>query len=174
MRGILLTFSTVCAIVVLAAPADAQFNFSAQGAVISGVDDLGTIVSGAPNLKDTYGLGARVGVRVPLFPIGVRGQGVYYFPEEDDYSYSTYSIAARYALPTPMISPYGIGGWQWRRTSSMGVSNTESAAMLGLGVELNLGVSLFLEASWEFNEELTAMPDFDNDPIVIKGGITFG
>ena len=46
--------------------------------------------------------------------------------------------------------------------------------MLGLGVEFNLGVSLFLEASWEFNEELTAMPDFDNDPIVIKGGITFG
>ena len=76
MRGILLTFSTVCAIVVLAAPADAQFNFSAQGAVISGVDDLGTIVSGAPNLKDTYGLGARVGFKVPLFPIGVLGQGV--------------------------------------------------------------------------------------------------
>jgi len=46
--------------------------------------------------------------------------------------------------------------------------------MFGLGVQLNLGVSLFLEGIYEFNEELTGVPDFDTDPIVIKGGIMFG
>ena len=46
--------------------------------------------------------------------------------------------------------------------------------MLGVGVQLNLGISLFLEANWEFHDEVTGMPDFDNDPIVIKGGITVG
>jgi hypothetical protein len=174
MRGILLTLSTVCALAVLAAPADAQISFSAQGALITGVDDQSTIVPGAPDLNNTYGLGARVGFKAPLFPIGVVGQGVYYFPDGDDFSYSTYSIAARYAFPSPIISPYGLGGWQWRRSSSAGASNTESGAMLGLGVEVNLGISLFLEANWEFHKEVTAMPDFDNDPIVIKAGITFG
>ena len=166
MRGILLTLSTVCALAV-AAPVDAQFNFSAQGALITGVDSLSA-------LSNAYGIGARVGFKAPLFPIGVLGQGVYYFPDGDDYNYSTYSIAARYALPTPMLSPYGIGGWQWRRRSTSATSTTESGAMLGLGVELNLGVSLFLEASWEFHEEDPTNSDFDNDPIVIKGGITFG
>ena len=167
MRGILLTVSTVFAFVVLAAPADAQFNFSAQGAVITSVDDLS-------DLSNTYGIGARVGFQAPLLPIGVLGQGIYYFPDADDLSYSTYSLAARFRISTPLLSPYGLGGWQWRRTSSAGTSNTENGAMLGVGVELNLGISLFLEANWEFHDEVTAMPDFDNNPIVIKGGITFG
>ena len=167
MRGILLTLSTVFALVVLPAPADAQFNLSAQGALITSVDTLS-------NLSNAYGLGARVGFKAPLFPIGVLGQGVYYFPDGTDFSYSTYSIAARYAFPSPVISPYGLGGWQWRRTTSGGASNTENGAMLGIGVELNFGVSLFLEANWEFHEEVPGMPDFDNSPIVIKGGITFG
>ena len=43
-----------------------------------------------------------------------------------------------------------------------------------MGVQLNLGVSLFLEGSYEFNEGLIGVPDFDTDPIVIKGGVMFG
>ena len=167
MRRMLLTLSTVFALVALAAPVDAQFNFGAQGAVITGVDDLN-------NLSNTYGLGARVGFQAPLLPIGVLGQGVYYFPDAADFSYSTYSLAASFRISTPMISPYGLGGWQWRRTSTGGASNTENGAMIGVGVELNLGVSLFLEGTYEFTEELTGNPDFDNNPIVIKGGIIFG
>ena len=119
-------------------------------------------------------LGARVGFQAPLLPIGVLGQCVYYFPDAADFSYSTYSLAASFRISTPMISPYGLGGWQWRRTTSVGTTSTESGAMLGLGVQLNLGISLFLEANWQFHEEVPAMPDFDNNPIVIKGGITFG
>jgi len=155
----LLTLSTVIALVALAAPVDAQFNFGAQGAVITGVDDLS-------NLSNTYGLGARVGFQAPLLPIGVLGQGVYYFPDAADFSYSTYSLAGSFRISTPLISPYALGGWQWRRTTSAGTTSTESGAMLGVGVQLNLGVSLFLEANWEFHE--------GDDPIVIKGGIMIG
>ena len=174
MRRSFLTLATAFALVALAAPADAQFSFGAQGAVITGVDDLSTILPGAPDLNNTYGLGARVVVQPPALPIGFVGQGIYYFPDADDYSYSTYSLAARFRLSIPLISPYGLGGWQWRRTSTGGTSNTESGAMIGVGVELNLGVSLFLEGTYEFTEELSGNPDFVNAPIVIKAGIMFG
>ena len=174
MRHMLLTISTVFALVALTAPADAQFNIGAQGAVISGVGDLSTVSPGAPDLNNTYGLGARVGLQPPLSPIGVVGQGVYYFPDAADYSYSTYSLAARLRLSTPLLSPYVLGGWQWRRASSGGTSNTESGAMFGVGVQLNFVVSLFLEGNFEFHEEVAGTTDFDNNPIVIKGGIIFG
>ena len=167
MRVMLLTISTVFALVALPAPADAQFNFSAQGALITSVDTLSS-------LSNAFGVGARVGFQAPLVPIGVLGQGVYYFPDGDDFNYSTYSLAARFRISTPLISPYALGGWQWRRRSTPATANTQSGAMLGVGVELNLGVSLFLEANWEFHDEDPTMSDFDNNPIVIKGGITFG
>ncbi len=60
MRPMPLIIATTFVLVALAAPADAQFNFGAQGAVITGVDDLSTILPGAPDLNNTYGLGARV------------------------------------------------------------------------------------------------------------------
>ena len=174
MRGSFLTLATAFALVALAAPADAQFSFGAQGAVITGVGDLGTISPGAPDLNNTYGLGARAVVQPPVLPIGLVVQGIYYFPDAVDYDYSTYSLAARFRLSLPFISPYGLGGWQWRRTGTGGASSTESGAMIGVGVEVNLGVSLFIEGTYEFTEELTGNPDFDNAPIVIKAGIMFG
>ncbi len=170
MRSIPLNIATKFVCVELAAPADAQISFGAQGAFITGVDDL----AGAPDLSNTYGLGARVVFQAPVLPIGLVGQGTYYFPEGDDFGYSTYSIAAQFVISTPLLSPYGLGGWQWRRTSIGGTSSTESGAMIGVGVEVNLGISLFLEGTYEFTEELTGNPDFDNNAIVIKGGIMFG
>ena len=77
-------------------------------------------------------------------------------------------------MSTLLISPYALGGWQWRQTSSGGTSSTENGAMLGVGVQLNFVVSLFLEANFEFHEEAARTTDFDNNPIVIKGGIIFG
>ena len=174
MRHMLLTLSTVCALVALAAPADAQIKFGAQGAVMTSLDDLSAILPGAPKLSGTYGVGARAALQPPLLPIGLVAQGVYYFPDADDYDYLTYSIAAQLRMSTPVVSPYALGGWQYRRTSTGGTSNTESGAMIGVGVQLNFGVALFLEGTFEFNEELTGLPDFDNNPIVIKGGIMFG
>ncbi|MDH3207051.1 MAG: porin family protein [Gemmatimonadota bacterium] len=176
MRRLLLTLTIAVASVALAQPADAQLplKYGVQGALMTGLGDLPTgVPSGVADLNGTFGLGARVALQPPILPIGVVGQGVYYFPEGDG-SYMTYSLAAQLRLPLPVISPYAIGGWQFRRTSGGGSSNTESGPMVGVGVQLNLGLSLFLEGTFEFNDEITAAPDFDNNPIVIKGGVLLG
>jgi hypothetical protein len=168
MRRLLLALTVAVASVALAQPAAAQLplKYGVQGALMTGLDQ-------ASSLDGTFGLGARVALQPPVLPVGIVAQGVYYFPEGDG-SYITYSGAAQLRLPLPMVSPYAIGGWQWRRSSGGGSSNTESGPMVGVGVQLNLGLSLFLEGTFEFNDEITGAPDFDNNPIVIKGGVLLG
>jgi hypothetical protein len=165
MRRLILTLSVAVACVAVAQPVEAQLKYGLQGALLTGLEELNT-------LDGTIGIGPRVALQPPLLPIGVVGQGVYYFPE-GDLGYMTYSLAAQLRLPLPMINPYVIGGWQWRRASLNDVSNTESGAMLGVGVQLNLAVALFLEGTMEFNEAPSANIDADNS-IVIKGGVLLG
>lgn len=172
MRRTLLTLSAVLAMAVLAAPVDAQLKFGAQGAVITSVDDITT----DEGLSGTFGLGGRVMLDPPLFPLGVIGSATYYFPDIDDFTYWTATAAAQLRLPLPMVKPYVLAGWQIRRSSVGDVSNNENGPMAGVGIQLDLGLSLFLEGTFEFNEdpEDIAIPDFDNDPIVIKAGVLFG
>jgi hypothetical protein len=166
MRRLLLTLSVAAALVAVAQPAEAQLKYGLQGALMTALEE-------ASSLNGTIGIGPRVALQPPLLPIGVVGQGVYYFPEGDG-SYMTYSLAAQLRLPLPMVNPYAIGGWQWRRSSANDVSETVNGAMIGVGVQLNLAVSVFLEGSFEFNDEVTGFPDLDNNPIVIKGGVLLG
>jgi hypothetical protein len=174
MRRSLLTLSAVFALTLAGAPAEAQFSYGVQGAVITSVDNLGDFVTGAANLSGTWGLGARAAFNAPALPIGLVGQGNYYFTDVDDHSYMTYSLAAQFRLSTPVISPYALAGWQWRRSSTGGASTTDNGAMIGVGLQLHLGVTIFLEGNYEFNEEFPSLPDFDNNPVVIKGGIMIG
>ena len=168
MRRLLLTLSVAFACVALAQPVNAQFKFGIQGAAKTTLDD--------PNLQGTVGAGARLMLDPPHFPLALVGSGVYYFPDcgATDCSDWTASIAAQLRLPTPVISPYVLGGWHIRRSETGGVSSDESGPLVGIGVQLNLGLSLFLEGTMEFNEKITGWPDFDTDPIVIKGGILIG
>jgi len=174
MRRLLLTLTVAVASVALAQPASAQIplKFGIQGAVQTAIDDLPTgAPAGIPDLNGTFGLGARVALQPPVLPIGVVGQGVYYFPDAG--SYMTYSLAAQLRLPLPLVSPYAIAGWQWRRTTpDGGDASTENGFMAGAGVQLNLGLALFLEGTFEMGNP--EQPDFDNSPIVIKGGILLG
>ena len=126
------------------------------------------------DLNGTFGVGARAALQPPIFPLGVVAQGVYYFPDLADTSYMTYSLAAQLRLPLPLISPYAIGGLQWRRASATGgASNTESGIMVGVGVQLTFG--FFVEATMELNDDLAgALSTWDTDPIVIKAGIILG
>jgi hypothetical protein len=124
------------------------------------------------DLNGTFGVGARAALQPPIFPLGVVAQGVYYFPDLDGASLMTYSLAAQLRIPLPLISPYVIGGWQWSRAEVTGTTTTENGIMAGVGVQLTFG--LFVEATMELNEEVTGLPDFDNDPIVIKAGFIFG
>ena len=169
MRRLILVLSVAVACVAVAQPVDAQLKYGLQGALMTALDEVAT----GPDLNGTVGVGPRVALQPPLLPIGVVGQGVYYFPE-GDVSYMTYSLAAQLRLPLPVVNPYAIGGWQWRRSSVNDVSETVNGAMIGVGVQLNLAVAVFLEGSFEFNDEVTGFPDFDNNPIVIKGGVLLG
>lgn len=168
MRRLLLTLSVVVACAALTQPVDAQFKFGIQGAVMTSLDN--------PTLDGTAGLGARVMLDPPLFPLALVGSGVYYFPDcgATDCSYWTASLAAQLRLPLPTVSPYVLGGWQIRRAEASGVSNNESGPVVGIGVQVNFGLSLFLEGTIEFNEEIVGFPDVDTNPIVIKGGFLFG
>ncbi len=168
MRRLLLTLSVAFACVALAQPVDAQFKFGIQGAAVTTLDD--------PNLEGTVGAGARLMLDPPLFPLALVGSGVYYFPDCSglDCKEWTASIAAQLRLPTPVISPYVLGGWQIRRSEIGGISNDESGPLVGIGVQVNFVLSLFLEGTMEFRDEITGAPDFDTDPIVIKGGILIG
>ncbi len=168
MRCLFLTLSVAVACVALAQPVDAQFKFGIQGAAITSLDD--------PTLEGTLGAGARLMLDPPHFPLALVGSGVYYFTDCGDIDCKdwTASLAAQLRLSTPVISPYVLGGWQIRRSEPGGISSDESGPLVGLGVQLNFGLSLFLEGTMEFNEKITGWPDFDTDPIVIKGGILIG
>jgi hypothetical protein len=172
MRRVLLILSVAILGATLARPVEAQLKYGVQGSVMTGLEDVSGIPT-ATGLNGTFGIGARAALQPPLLPVGVVGQGVYYFPEGDG-SYMTYSLAGQLRLPLPLVSPYAIGGWQWRRTSLGDASLTENGPMVGVGVQLNLAVSFFLESTFEFNDEITGAPDFDNNPIVIKGGVLLG
>lgn len=172
IRRLLLTLTVAVAGATLARPAEAQLKYGVEGAVQTGWEDASTFGSGASDLNGTFGLGVRAALQPPLLPIGVVGQGIYYFPS--DGKYMTYSLAAQLRLPLPVFNPYVIGGWQWRHTSD-GVSDTQNGPTVGIGVQLNLAISVFLEGTMEFsNSKPSGFSDIDVTPLVIKGGVLLG
>jgi hypothetical protein len=168
MRRLLMTLSMAAAFAALAQPAEAQLKFGAHGAMISSLDE-------ASALNGEFGAGARVMLDPPLFPLAVVASGTYYFPDcVADCSYWTATLAGQLRLPTPLVSPYLTAGWQTRRTDNNGTKSTANGPVVGLGVQVNFMLSLFLESAVEFNKEIEGLPDLDNTPIVFKGGILIG
>jgi hypothetical protein len=170
MRRLLLTASVALAVASAAQPASAQLMFGAQAAAQTGLEvpTGGTTVA---ELDATYGVGARVlfSPPIPVLSLGLVGQGVYYFPDSGDSQ--TYGISAKVGIGLPLISPYLIGGWQWRRTDV----DTTNGISAGAGVQLSVGVNLFLEATAEIGEDIpTGVQDYDNTALVIQAGVLFG
>jgi hypothetical protein len=172
MRRLLLTASVALACATVAQPVDAQIGFGGQAALMTGLEDVQ-----AGDMNGTFGIGPRVEFSppIPVLQLAVVGQGVYYFP--DDGGYLTYGLGGKLGLSTPVVSPYVIGGWQWRRSSpDVGDSETLDGPMVGLGVGLGV-IPVFVEVTFEFNEEPTGFPgaeDFDVNPMVIQAGILVG
>lgn len=166
MRRFMLVLSAVFALAALANPVDAQLKFGAQASLVTGLDE-------ASPLDGTFGLGARAMIDPPVLPLGGFVDATYYFPD-NDVSYWTATAAAQLRLPLPVVRPYALLGYQLRGVEVSNVSDTDGGFVVGAGVQLNFMMSLFLEGTFEFNEDDPAFPDLDNDPIVIKGGILFG
>lgn len=169
MRRMIMTVSAVFALAVLAMPADAQLKVGAQAAMMTSLDE-------ATELDGVFGLGGRLALDPPLFPLGAIVSATYYFPDTDpvDLTYWTATAAAQLRLPLTVVKPYVLAGWQLRRASVGDISENENGPVIGAGVQVDLALSLFLEATFEFNEEVEANPDLDNNPLVIKGGVMFG
>jgi opacity protein-like surface antigen len=169
MRRLLLTASLALVGAALAQPVNAQISFGGQAAYMTGLEE----VQGG-DYNGTMGIGARAvfSPPIPVLSIGIVGQGVYYFPEGDG-SYMTYGLGGKFGLGLPLISPYAIAGYQWRRAENGGVTNTENGFTAGVGVQLGM-IPVFVEATMEFNDEIPSAPDFDVNPLVLQAGIMLG
>ena len=164
MRRFAFAFSAVFALAIMAVPVEAQLKLGPQVAMISSLDE-------ASDLDGSFGVGGRIGAEVPALPIGAYGSLTYYFPDGCDCSYWTGSVFGKLGLPLPVIAPYALLGIQ-RRASKVGnLSDSENGFFAGVGVGLG---ALFLEATFEFKEEDPSLPDFDNEPLVFKGGVIIG
>jgi hypothetical protein len=170
MRRLIVTASVALACATVAQPAVAQVSFGGQAALMTGLEDVQ-----AGDMNGTFGIGPRVEVSppIPVLQLAVVGQGVYYFPD-GDFNYMTYGLGAKLGFSTPVVSPYVVGGWQWRRTSAEGIDAvTESGPTVGVGLGLGV-IPVFIEATFEFNDEIPSDPDFDNNPMVIQAGVLVG
>ena len=164
MRRFGFALSAVFALAIMAVPADAQLKFGGHAAMISSIDEVSS-------LDGSFGVGGRVGAELPALPIGAYGSVTYYFPDGDDLSYWTGSVFGKLGLPLPIVSPYALVGIQRRAASVGDVSESDNGFFAGVGVGFS---SLFIEATFEFVEDDPAFPDFDNDPLVFKGGFIIG
>ncbi|MSR20312.1 MAG: hypothetical protein EXR91_04965 [Gemmatimonadetes bacterium] len=64
-----------------------------------------------------------------------------------------------------------IGGWQWRKNDV----STGNGITAGAGLQLGVGLPIFLEATFEIGEDIPAgLPDYDNTALVIQAGVLFG
>jgi hypothetical protein len=171
MRGALLSLVAVTALFLGANPAAAQLSVGVHGAAITSIDEL-TTGTGTVDLANTYGVGGRVVLGAPLFPISLVGAAEYYFTDCGalDCSLWTAEAGVNLGLPLPVVKPYVHAGLQ-RRTSQDGSVN---GFVAGVGVQLNFVVSLFVEGLVEFVDLPTGIPSTtDVSPLVIKAGIIF-
>ena len=168
MRRLVFVLGAALVLAVSAKPVDAQLKFAPHVAMVSGFADA---LDNTLGLNGEFGVGARLGLELPVFPIGVYAMGTYFFPADAEVSYYTASVMGKLGVPIPIISPYLLGGLQRSATSLGGLENVENGVFVGLGVQIS---RLFLEGSMEFIEDDPSLPDFDNDPIVFKAGFIIG
>ena len=184
MRRLVFVLGAIVSLGIGSVEADAQIKFGVHAAYIAtGFDDLKglPVVGDDLDLGGDFGAGARIAFSPPMLPIGAYASGTYYFPSCDggDCSYWTAELGAQLGLPLPAIRPYVHGGWQWKQydLEIAGLTfDTQNNPFFGVGVELNVLAGLFVEAAWEFNEDIatTAGQSLSSTPMTIKAGILFG
>jgi len=104
----------------------------------------------------TGGIGARVGLGLPLLPVEVFASGEYFFPAcaaVGGCGLAGVSLDANLRLPMVFLSPYATGGWVLRRLDPGGGGETVTESGLHLGIGAGAGVPgarVFGEARYEF------------------------
>lgn len=115
------------------------------------------------------GVGGSLELSFPLFPIDVFVAGEYFFPDcgsVADCSFMGGSADLHFALPVPMLTPYGTAGLVYRRTD-VGLGAVADTGF-GAGVGVNLG-ALVLGGYAEARYEMVG----DDDQVVVRVGLRF-
>lgn len=100
------------------------------------------------------GVGVRLSLGSPL-PVRLAATGDWFFPQCDGrcrYQAANLDVHVP-LLPVPLLNPYALGGYSWRRVEPADATSavTERGVGLGLGVRLGgSGFGLYLEARYEF------------------------
>lgn len=139
--------------------------------------DLGAQLSyngepaGLEGLDGAFGLGARVGVGLPLVGLGVTGSFDYFFPDCDPLDCSFWDLSGNvtYTLPSVAVNPYFGGGVALQSFEVEGESEEEVGFNLLAGVKLGamMPVNLFGELKYQIFGD-----PFDNQ-FVISAGLYF-
>lgn len=100
------------------------------------------------------GLGARLALQLPG-GFRLAGSGDWFFPECDGgCRYVAASLDLHVPLtPLPLVTPYGVAGWSWRRSDLGDDVATQVEKGLGVGLGLRVGsaeLALYAEARYEF------------------------
>ncbi len=102
----------------------------------------------------TSGVGAELGLDIPVLPLDVFGAGTWFFPDCDDCDLKGWSLGVNYrVLPLPLLRPYVTGGVTWRDVEDPinGLVIEDSGAFVGVGLDLALaGFGVFAEGRYEF------------------------
>jgi len=116
------------------------------------------------------GVGAQLGLDLPVLPVDVFGSGTWFFPDCDDCKLKGWSLGvALRPFPFPLARPYVVGGLASRDLEDpiADVELDSSGAFAGVGLDLALvGFRLFAEGRYEFL-------DGELGQAVVRAGVLF-
>ena len=117
----------------------------------------------------TAGVGAQLGLDIPILPVDVYGSGTWFFPGCDGCDLRGWSVGVTLRpFPFPLARPYVVGGLTSRdlEDTAGGVVNS-SGAFAGVGLDVALvGFRLFAEGRYEFL-------DGPLEQAVVRAGLLF-
>ncbi len=118
----------------------------------------------------TAGVGAQLGLDIPILPVDVYGSGTWFLPDCDDCKLKGWSLGVTLRpFLFPIARPYVVGGLTSRdlRNPAAGLDMDSSGAFAGVGLDLALvGFRLFAEGRYEFL-------DGELGQAVLRAGVLF-
>ena len=102
----------------------------------------------------TPGVGAQLGLDIPILPVDVYGSGTWFLPSCDGCEMKGWSLGVTLRpFPFPVVRPYVVGGLASRDLEGPAAGSVinASGAFAGVGVDVALaGFRLFAEGRYEF------------------------
>jgi hypothetical protein len=150
----------------------ARFAFAVLtiGALMGPLPAHGQLVAGVfgararDSFGGTNGIGAEVGVSLPVIPLEVFGAGTLFYPACSGCDLNGWSLGVNLTvLPIGVLKPYLSFGRTWRdlEDPSVGLITDDDGLFAGVGLEIGLRrAGIFAEGRYEFlTETVGSSPD---------------